>query len=121
MPTFRLRHFAAPEALKAMAPSRLIALLSGFSDYLSAREFTLPANGADIDYESLNRILMTPDDSVPPSMVDALYFVDEMAHPEGMDRILDEAALREIDLQLEENPTPADVAVAAWLALQLRF
>jgi hypothetical protein len=37
-------------------------------------------------------VLMHPDDRVPNAMVDALYYVDELANDQGMDRLMDEAA-----------------------------
>ena len=60
---------------------------------------------------------MHPDDQVPNAMVDALYYVDELANDQGMDRLMEEAFAAGISLDLGPIPTSADVAIAAWLTM----
>ena len=48
-------------------------------------------------------------------MVDALYFVHEMATPEEMDHLIEEAGKREIELDGDPDTTPADIAAQIWL------
>ena len=65
-------------------PRRLEAFLHPFSQYLFHRGFTFaPDLLGGFDYDALATILMTPDEGVPREMVDALYFVDEMADDQG--------------------------------------
>ncbi len=116
MATFRLRRFAQVDVLKSIDPVRLTRFLQPYADYLAARDFTLPHSGGELDYERLIVVLMNPDESVPESMVDALYFVHELATPESMERLLSEARKRGIDLNLGRESTPADAAVSAWLS-----
>ena len=119
MATFNLRKFSEPDRLKTIKPARLIAFLRPYDDYLSRRGLRLPASSDDdIDYESLANILIHPDDSVPRQMVDALYFVHEMAADEQMDELLEAAKQHQLplepphqrhepeDQQLEEPPLP---------------
>jgi hypothetical protein len=47
---------------------------------------------------------MHPDDQVPPDMVDALYYVDELANDQGMDRLMEEASAAGISLALGRSP-----------------
>ena len=92
----------------------MLAFLAPYETYLCRRGFTLPSDGV-IDYDALAQILMHPDDQVPNVMVDALYYVDELANDQGMDRLMEEASAAGIRLDLGAIPTSADVAIAVWL------
>ena len=59
---------------------------------------------------------MTPDDRVPPTMVDALYYVDETANTEDMDALLSMAAQERIPIEHDPESSCADVAMQLWLA-----
>ena len=116
MSTFRLRRFAHPESLKTIAPKRLLAFLRPYSDYFARRGVELPEEAEVMNYEGLVAILINPDEDVPTEMVEALYFVHEMADESVMEQVIDEAEQHNIDLQLDEGPTAADAAIALWLA-----
>jgi hypothetical protein len=73
------------------------------------------SNPLKIDYEALSGILMKPDDQMPVRMVDALYFVHEMATPEQMDTLIEATKVEGIDLDQDPDTTPADVAAQVWL------
>lgn len=116
MATFRLRRFSNPEALKAIRTAYLLELLQPHSGYFNGRGLSLDViNGGELDYEQLVHILMNPDERIPGELVDDLYYVHEMATPDGMDELLE--AVREqpagsrVDLDLPPDVTPADVAV----------
>jgi hypothetical protein len=117
MATFRLRHFSSPLTLKAVAPHRLLAFLDPFREFFRSRGLNLPLPGesASLDYESLVKVFMSPDTQTPSQLIDALYFVDEMSSPEGMDALLEavKQAGRALDHGLDQSPT--DVAVQVWL------
>jgi hypothetical protein len=115
MATFRLRKFSHPDALRAIAPARLTTFLRQYMEYFRGRGVALPEDGA-LDYEQLVSVLMNPDDDVPAQMVDALYFVHEMADNDAMEQLLSAARTRGLDLDLGDEPTAADVAVTVWLA-----
>jgi hypothetical protein len=117
MATFNLRRFSCPETLRAIAPPRLLTFLKPHRRFLSSRGLTLPQAASDgkLDYEELARIFMTPDGETPKDLIDALYYVDEMATPEGMDALLAEANQQELKLARGTDHSPADIAVQIWL------
>ena len=117
MATYNLRRFSHADALKTIGHTHLLALLSPHRGYLSARGVGLPGpEEADgVDYDALVSVLMAPDSDTPPAMADALYFIHEMATPEGMDTLLQEAERNGIPLDDGSDHTPADVAVQVWL------
>ncbi len=116
MASFTLKRFSEPETLKAIDPSILVAFLRQFFEYLQRRGVPLPDSSTEeIDYQKLSRILMTPDELVPPDMVDALYYVHELSDHEGMDTLLDAIEELRLNIQVGPDPTPADVAMLMWL------
>src|SRR3972149_3680842 len=117
MATFRLRRFSCPETLKAIAHDRLLACLKPYRGFLTARGLVLPRSGskASLDYAKLVELLLTPDGKTPKELIDALYFVDEMATPEGMDALLAEAEQQKLRLAPGADHSPADIAAQIWL------
>jgi hypothetical protein len=117
MATFSLRRFSCPETLKAVSPERLRDFLRPHQQFLLSRGLKLPASAAEetIDYEGLVRIFIAPDSRTPKDLIDALYFVDELATPEGMDALLDEVHGRGLRLARRSDQSPADIAVQVWL------
>ncbi len=116
MATLNPRRFAQPDSLKAINPARLLEFLASYKDYLTGRGMVWPASRPPaIDYETLAGILMKPDDRMPTRMVDALYFVHEMATPEEMDSLITAARAEGIELDHDPDTTPADIAAQVWL------
>jgi hypothetical protein len=114
--TLNPRRFAQPDALKAINPDRLLQFLAPYNDYLDDRGMIWPeSDSEEIDYVALANILMKPDDLIPTTMVDALYFVHEMATPEEMDNLIKAARDEGIDLDHDPDTTPADIAAQVWL------
>lgn len=113
MTALNLRRFSRPGALRSIRPSHLTQLLSPHADFFTARGVALSSNGTGdgLDYEGLARVFMTPDSDTPDDLANALYFVHEMATPDGMDELLEEATYRGILLDGDPDPTPADVAI----------
>jgi len=114
MATLNPRRFAHPDALKAINPTRLLQFLASYNSYLDGRGLAWPED-EDIDYAALADILMKPDDQMPTRMVDALYFVHEMATPEEMDNLIKAASAEGIELDHDQDTTPADFAAQIWL------
>jgi len=117
MATYNLRRFAHADGLKAIAREHLLALLKPHKSYFDDRGLTLPPPSASdgIDYDQLVNVLMNPDTDTPKGLLDALYFVHEMATPEAMDVLLQEAENNGISLDGNPDPTAADVAVQVYL------
>lgn len=117
MATFNPRIFTNPGRLKTIAPHRLVAFFAPWKAYLTARGVDLPDDPtADIPYDALSGVLMSPDENVPRGMVDALYYVHETASEEDMDALL--AMVQHAGVAIEHDPetSVADVAVQVWLA-----
>jgi len=117
MATYTLRRFAHAAGLKAISRDHLLALLHPHKLYFDGRGLTLPALSASdgFDYDRLIDVLMNPDTETPKGLLDALYFVHEMATPEAMDILLQEAENNGISLDGGADPTAADVAVQVYL------
>ena len=117
MATYNLRRFAHPDGLKAITPDHLLALLKPHESYFESRGFTLwsPSVIDGLDYDHLVEVLMNPDSSTPVELIDALYYVHEMATPECMDVLLQEAENNGISLDANPNPTVSDVAVQIYI------
>lgn len=74
---------------------------------------TCHTSGA-LDLVRLATVLATPDLRMPVGLADALYHVNEMATPEGMDALLEEMPADDLGVNMF-RVEPADVAVRAWL------
>lgn len=117
MATWILRRFASPDTLRAIHPDLLLRFLDPHREFLADRGVALPPPGSGLppDYAALTRTFLSPDARTPAGLIDALYFVDELATADGMAALLREAERRGLDLDLRAEPTPADVAVLVWL------
>jgi len=114
--TFRPRRFSNRNTLRSIATERLLAFLRPHSVFLDSRGLRLPLHAPwELNYEALAEILMLPDANTPPDLVDAIYLVDEMATPEGMESLLESAAQVGLILDKGNEHTPADIAVQVWL------
>ncbi|MBI1900554.1 MAG: hypothetical protein HYS13_05505 [Planctomycetia bacterium] len=114
MATFRLRHFSNPQTLRAIAPERLLSFLDPFRGFFAAQGYALPsaAHAYSIDHQALVDIFMSPDESTPKELLDAVYLVDEMSGPEEMNALLEAA---DLPLDSGSDHSPADIAVQVWL------
>lgn len=114
MATYSLNKFAQPDILKKVKDEHLLQFLSPYSSYLEERGFKPKVNGsAQIDYDLLCRILMQPTEGIPPDMVDALFFVHEVADDEMYDELLEMAKTGNVTVPADASP--ADLAVMLWL------
>ena len=114
MATYSLNKFAQPDILKKIKDENLLQFLFPYTTYLEGRGFKPKVNGsAQIDYDLLCRILMQPTEGIPPDMVDALFFVHEVADDEMYDELLEMAKTGNVTVPADS--TPADLAVLLWL------
>lgn len=102
MATFRLRYLSNPSVLRAIAPEKLLAFLQPHSTFFTTRGYDLPQpdDGEEIDYQKLIDIFMSPNESTPPDLVDALYLVDEMSSHEEMATLLEAAGPGELSWRM---------------------
>jgi hypothetical protein len=117
VPVYHPKRFIRIETLRSITPKCLLALLKPHRSFLAENGLELPAakkHSATIDLQKLSHILATPDFHHPPDLADALYYIHEMATPEGMDALLPELNGGQFTFGADEYG-PADVAVQAWV------
>lgn len=116
MASINFRSFTNPDRLKSISAKHLLQFFSNWSDYFSVRGLPLPEQpDEDFPYDDLAHILMRPDDSVPPEMVDALYYVHETATKESAEELIEAAHKAGLTIEAGEEPSDADVALQIWL------
>lgn len=120
MPIHRLTHFSNPAVLQTIAPATLSALLQPYAACLNNAGVTLPLDGSSVppDYSRLAELFIAAPDEVPDELIEALFYIDGLATPDGMDGLLQ--AFPEIAPPWHAW-TPIDVAVQAWLLDRNRF
>jgi len=116
MSSLNLRRFAAVGTLKKVHIDSLVELLEETGGSYVAGRVELVRDEEAFDYEALAAVLLTPQDGFPVALADALHHINEMATAEGMDDLLAAAQERGLDLDVGDEPTPADVALQAWIA-----
>lgn len=117
MPRFNPKRFANPKALQSVSPEVLREFLAPHREFIKDKGFDLPDSCAamsDFDYLMLTSILMTPSEHMPAALVDALYFIHEMATEGSVDKMIAAAEAAEIDLP--DESTPMDMAMRIWNA-----
>jgi hypothetical protein len=115
MSTLNPRRFASVGTLKKVHINYLVDLLEQTGgDFVSSRVELVRDDDA-FDYKGLSALLLTPQDGFPVPLADALHHINEMATPEGMDKLLEAADDHDMELDLGDEPTPADVALQIWL------
>jgi hypothetical protein len=116
MAIINFRKFIQPGIMMVISPDRLVSLLFPHREYFNRRGFLFPGEvSGPINYTKLSAILVDPDDQMPSKLVDALYFISEMASTRIADRLVD--AAREVypDMTFSPLATAADIVVEVWL------
>lgn len=118
MPHHRLIQFSNPAILQTISIDSLLRLLGPYAEFLGSRDCRLLDGAVRVGphYEQLAAILMS--EGIPAPLGEALFYIDALANPEGMDALLQ--AYPELDPPWH-SWTPADMAVRAWLADRDRF
>lgn len=117
MATYRLRHFSSPHVLRTIEPERLLTFLQPYRAFFSAQGYDLPDPNSrhEIQYQQLVDIFMSPNDTSPRELLDALFLVDEMSSHDGMAILIDIANSEGITLDDGDEHSPADIAIQIWL------
>lgn len=111
------RYFSRTGDLKAISPKYLVRLLSPYTAFLSSRGLDLSRIDANVkaaDYAALMRLLITSDPSIPCELIDSLHCIREVATPETMEYMLQEAGVHGVPID-DPDISPADLAVQLWL------
>lgn len=124
MGKFNPRNFVNPDTLKCVSFENLLHLLRqpGIREYLEGKaegtgkpRLDLAVSEDRFDYDRLSRVLLMPEDGYPDDLADALHHIAELANVEAVQMLQDEMG-DELDLgKLGDEPSPADVALHAWL------
>lgn len=115
MSTLNPRRFANVGTLKKVHIDYLMNLLEeAGGDYVRSR-IDLVRDENEFDYDDLSYLLLTPQDGFPVELADALHHINEMATLEGMDKLLEVVEENGLDLEIDDEPTPADVALQVWI------
>ncbi|MGC9455770.1 MAG: hypothetical protein ACP5HU_13055 [Phycisphaerae bacterium] len=119
--TLSLKRFTNVAILKRINTTLLLEFLEPHRDFLvTQRGLPWPEKPEDFDHRTLANILMSPGVDTPEELLDALYFVDNLADPDCYERILREAEEAGINVSIAEgeDPTPEDLTLCVWLADQ---
>jgi len=115
LPSYSLRRFAHPRVLQSISPPVLLEFLKPHADFIASKGFDLPqSDGAisDFDYLTLTSILMKPDEGMPGSLIDALFFTHEMGGEGTMNKLLELS--NKLGIDVPPDSTPIDVAMRIW-------
>lgn len=117
MKTYNLRRFSKVEMLRNIERANLLAFLEPYRGYFLQRELELPDANSDgeINYAALSKILLTPDATTPQDLIEALFYIDELCTPEGIDALQEKIEGMEIDLLISEETADADLVLKVWL------
>lgn len=117
MPNLNPRRFAQADTLQKIKRECLLKWLQPHAAHLFTRGVVLPAMESTdgVDYEKLAAVFVDPDEDMPVTLAESVFMIDEMANPDAMDSILEAADAANVELDVGEDPDPADVAVQAWL------
>jgi hypothetical protein len=117
MNVVRFKRFTRPQVLRGAGRDLLGRLFGRFREELASRGLGLPGREVtdEIYYGALARVLMSPE-GLPERLNEVLFAIDEMATPDGQQRL--QAAVRQagIEVALEEESSEMDVALRVWLA-----
>lgn len=101
----------ARRGVSVMPAAQMLRVAEPMAAYGGVTPVERVANG--VDYNALAGVFVDPDEAMPAELVDALYLIDEMATPEGMEELLGLGDLVTLDDSQEQ--TPADVATQVFL------
>ena len=117
MSVYHLKRLSRPDTLRLINPKLLLRLLRPYRGFFAGQgmEFSAGQAGAKLDLQRLGDILADPEPSPPRQLADALYYINELSTPEGMDALLPVVQDKRQLSFLTGLESPADVAVRAWI------
>src|ERR1041384_3457155 len=114
MAVLKFKRFSKPQVLKQIGRELLERF---FAEFHSGADQPSPAGTGISDcefWECVDRMFVAPN-CLSGEMNEALFVVDEMASPLGMDAILHGARENGLNPEADDEATPAEVAMRAWL------
>ena len=116
MSALNFRRFANVGTLKKVHIDYLVDLLEKTGGSYVTDRVGLVRDEEEFDYEKLVELLLTPEDGFPVKLADALHHINEMSTADAMNDLLEAAEENELELDVGDDPTPADVALQIWLS-----
>lgn len=114
-----LPRFNDPSVIFELDAARLHALLAPHTAFLADHGVVLDPDPRRLDHDTVAAVatvILAPHGDTPYELVDALTHIDEMATPEGMERLQNAAAIAQIALDPRVDRSPADLALEVWTA-----
>ncbi len=117
MATYNPKQLGEPEIIREINPTILYACLQPFEAYLRSRGLVIrrQSRNDQADVEKLAEILSTPSMKTPQALLNAVYYVEEMATPMAADSLLASACQAGMSFDEEERHTLADIVMQVWL------
>jgi hypothetical protein len=117
MSSYNPQRLCRPDILRAIDARYLEELLSPHAEVLRRHGITLPLAGreAPLKYLALAQLLIAPEKGMPAELVDALYFIDELATPTGIEALEAAGAAKGIRIPKFIEVTPAEIVLKFWL------
>lgn len=111
------RKFLQPEFFHQVDPEVLNRWLQPARDCLRVRgvHLTEPGAAGGLDLDRLALVFLEPPPDFPENLLESIWLVRELASEEGMDAILRIFPGRGCAFDPGSRPTPAEVAIRAWL------
>lgn len=111
MPTIRQPRLVRPDVLSRLKRSSIVALLSPYSDYFSARGAPLTEiNNSETSLDAVVSVIASPVETTPPELVERLELLDLISDPQSA--INFEDGYGDLVAKFRENDdTAADLAV----------
>jgi hypothetical protein len=113
----RHKRFTQPRVLQNIDRKLLLRFLEPFTQELQQRGLALPSSElpANEYFQQLAGLLLSPE-GLPDELNEALFAIEEMATPEGLDRLQSGIAQAGLKCELDPASTREDLALQIWLA-----
>lgn len=117
MPTYNPKKLGEPEVIREINPTVLCSFLKPFKGYLRSRGFDLDdPDLVDLaTLEKLVEILKNPSMKTPQALLNAVFYVEEMATPLAADSLLTAAQRAGMPFDEDGKHSPADIVMQVWL------
>ncbi len=114
----KFRRFTNRAFLHQVGRKQLGKLFARFTPDLEARQVRIPPPDLDDTsyFSEVSGLVMKPD-ALPDNLIETLFAIEEMANPEGQERIEKAATQLGLDLKFDEASSHGDIAVQAFLAM----
>lgn len=113
----KLNKFTSVGVLAKFSPEYLVEFLGRYPDYLASRavELSVPAGDEAFDYEAIIPLFAQMRDDTPYELLEAAFFIEQMASRSGRDKVVQEARARNIRLDYPPDLSVHDFILLTWL------